>query len=274
MTYEKLEAHIAAWAETQPDIRAVIAVGSQARGDADRWSDLDLLLFTGDRTRYVEPGWLHAFGDVWLTYLDEAGPGDPEWFAVYDGGLKVDIVLLQVDDSSLDLEVLMRRYPYQGVFARGLKVLFDQHGQARSLPPQAIKVPTPPSASAFDQAVNGFLLEAATTAKFIVRGDFWRAQHWFAYDLRPCLLKLMEWHAHGRDTWYNGRFIERWADPRVLAALPQTFALYNRESLLMALRSLLELFRLLGEETATRFNFTYPVEMHRKITNLIDSLSI
>ena len=94
MTYEDIEARIAAWAAAQPDIRAVIAVGSKARGDADAWSDLDLLMFTSERTRYLDPDWLHMFGNAWLTYQDEAGPGDPEWFAIYDEGLKVDIVLL------------------------------------------------------------------------------------------------------------------------------------------------------------------------------------
>lgn len=272
MTYEQLEERIAAWAATQPDIRALIAVGSKARGDADAWSDLDLILFTETRTRYLEPDWLHRFGTVWLTYQEEAGPGDPEWFAIYDEGLKVDIVLLQVDNTTSDLETLMRQYPYQNVFARGMKVLFDRQGAPRLLPPRPISVPAPPTASAFEHVVNGFLLECVTTAKFIARGDFWRAQHWLAYDLRPGLLKLVQWHAHGHDTWYNGRFMSAWADPRVVEALPTTFALYEWESLEKALVSLLDLFRLVGEETAARFDLRYPTETHRKITQRIKAI--
>lgn len=271
MTYEQLQARIASWAAAQPDIRAVIIVGSQATGRADQWSDLDLVMLTNERARYLDPGWLHSFGAAWLMYLDEAGPDDPEWFALYEGGLKVDFVLLQVDADIPDLELLLQRYPYQTVFARGIKVLFDQHGDPRSLPSKAIDLPSP-SVSAFDHLVGGFLLEAVTTAKFIARGDFWRAQHWFSYDLRPHLLKLAEWHAYGRDTWYNGRFINSWADPRVLAALPRIFALYQRENLSMALQTLLELFQVLGEETATRFHFNYPVEAHRKATALVNSI--
>src|SRR5215472_5461401 len=100
MTYEELAERIATWAATKLDIQAIVAVGSQARGDADRWSDLDVLVFTHDRSRYLEPGWLGAFGDVWLTYRDEAAPNDPEWFAIYDGGVKLDMVLVQVEGSS------------------------------------------------------------------------------------------------------------------------------------------------------------------------------
>ena len=242
------------------------------RGDADRWSDLDLVMFTQDRARYAEPGWLHTFGTVWLTYVGEAGLGDPEWFAIYEGGLKVDVVLLQVEGDIPDLKALLGRYPYKNVFARGVKVLFDRYGTAHSLSPDTIAASSSPSAVAFDQLVSECLLESVTAAKFVARGDFWRAQHWLAYDLRPQLLKLIEWHANGRDTWYDGRFIDSWADPRVLAALPQTFASCDRESLRSALKALLALFWLLGEETAERFGYSYPASAHHKIAELIDSV--
>lgn len=272
MTYGPLESRITTWAATQPDIRAVIAVGSQARGDADSWSDLDVLLFTSERARYLNPDWLQTFGDVWLTYIDNTGRGDPEWFVIYEGGLKVDIVLLQVDEDAPTLEDLLRGYPYQTVFARGVKVLYDQQGQARSLPPKPVDIPAPPSVTAFHHVVNVLLLESVTTAKFIARGDFWRAQYWFAHDLRPNLLTLIEWHAYRRDTWYDGRFLNRWAAPHVQAALPDTFALHERESLSKALHAVLDLCHLIGVETAVRFNFTYPTETHLKITTVIESV--
>jgi len=274
MTYEALQAHLAAWAGTQPAIRAIIVVGSQARGDADQWSDLDLVLLTADRARYLKPDWLSTLGNVWLTYLDKTGPGDPEWYAIYEDGLKVDVVILPVSDPALNLELLLSRYPYQAVFARGVRVLFDQQGQPRSLPTQAVSLPVPPSAADFDHLVSGFLVEAVTMAKFALRGDFWRSQHWLADELRPRLLTLMAWHAYGRDVWYNGRFMDSWADPRCLAALPQLFAHYDRASLVNALHTLLDLFLLIGEETAVRFRFTYPTETHHKIARYIDNLSI
>jgi aminoglycoside 6-adenylyltransferase len=273
MIYEELEARLTQWAQTQTAVRAVIVVGSRARGDQDAWSDLDVLIFTTERARYAaDAEWMRSFGDVWLTYIDNTGRGDPEWFALYEGGLKFDAVLLQVEDAALDLESLMTLYPYQGVFGRGVKVLFDRKGSPRLIAPQAPTLPTPPSGSEFEHLINGFLLESVTTAKFIGRGDFWRAQHWFAHDLRPCLLTLIEWHAHGRDTWYNGRFMQQWADPRILEVLPQAFPSFDRESLIISLRAALGLFRLLGEETAARWGYTYPTAAHTKIATLIESI--
>ncbi len=275
LTYEQLESRLAQWAQTQPAIRAVIACGSRARGDADRWSDLDVMIFTTDRARCAaDPSWLRTFGDVWLTFTEPTAPGDPEWYAVYAGGLKLDATLLDVKDAALDLESLLAFYPYQGVFGRGLNVLYDRAGVPRRIPPRQFAPPAPPTAEAFDVVVSEFLLEALTSAKFIRRGDFWRAQRWLTEFLRRCLLRMIEWHAYGRDTWYSGRFIEDWADPRVRAALPATFALYERASLSAALSAMLALMRLTGEDVAARFGFVYPAQAHEQIRNLVEQIVV
>jgi aminoglycoside 6-adenylyltransferase len=275
MTYEELEARLAEWAKNQPSVRAVLTVGSRARGTADRWSDLDVLILTTDRAALdSDPSWLGELGDAWLTYKDEAAPGDPEWFVMYDGGLKFDAVLLDVADPSLDLDTLLAQYPYQGVFARGAKVLFDRAGQPRTISPKAPKPAEPPSAEKFAHIINGFLVESVTTAKFIGRGDYWRAQHWFAHDLRPRMLTLVEWHAHGKDTWYEGRYLEQWADPRALTVLNQSFTSTDRAPMIRAMRNMLSLFRTLGEETAARHGLTYPTAAHEKVVALIGSIFV
>ncbi|MFN8561735.1 MAG: aminoglycoside 6-adenylyltransferase [Anaerolineae bacterium] len=274
MNYEQLEARIGMWARTQPAVRAVIICGSRARGDADRWSDLDAILFTTERERYVaDPGWLSALGAPLVTYLEDTDGGDPEWYVVYAGGVKLDVVMLRVEDASPDLDALLPLYPYQGVFARGIRVLFDRLGTPRVIAPKPVPPPASPTAAEFANRVSGFLMAAATTAKFIARGDYWRAQRWFANDLHVHLLALIEWHARAsdaeRDTWYAGRFIEQWADPRAVAALPQSFALYERDSLQRALWAMLDLFRVLGEETAARLGYAYPIEAHEQIAALV-----
>jgi aminoglycoside 6-adenylyltransferase len=270
MSYDEIEGRLSLWAADQPDIRAVIVVGSRARGDEDRWSDLDVLVFTTDRQRYADdPGWLRTFGNVWLTYREETARGDAEWYALYDGGLKFDAVLLPVEDPTLSLDALLAQYPYQGVFGRGIKVLFDRLGSPRSIARKPFSPPAPPTSAEFDNTVSGFLMSAVTVAKFIDRGDFYRAQRWFANDLHVHLLRLIEWHAHGIDTWYSGRFIERWAGERARRLLEQTFAHSDRADLQRALLIMLVGFRVLGEETAARFGFEYPTETHQKVDDLV-----
>lgn len=271
LNYEQLEASVAAWAGTQPAIRAVLVVGSRARGDADRWSDLDLIILTTERERYADnPAWLAQFGDLWLTYREDTGHGDPEWYGLYAGGMKLDAVLLHVEDGTRDLDMLLTEYPYQGVFRRGVKVLYDSRGVPRIIPPVPFEPPALPTADSFEQVCGGFLMAALTTAKFIGRGDVWRAQHWFAGELRPRLLTMIEWHAYGRDIWYDGRFLEAWADPRVLAALPDLFPHFDVADTQRALRAMLALFGQLGVEAARRFGFAYPAHAHEGIASVIE----
>lgn len=269
-----LQAAVAAWAPTQPAIRAIIIVGSRVRDAYDPWSDLDLVIFTTDRDRYTAgSGWLSDFGAPWLTVLDEAGGEHPEWYALYDGGLKLDALLYRIDveSAALDLDALLASFPYQSVVARGITVLFDRLGTPRRIPPQPFLPSLPPTQDVFANLANGFLLDSVTAAKFISRGDLWRAQRWLAENLRPKLLTLIEWHAHGRDTWYSGRDIQSWADPYVLEALPRIFPAYEQASMKQALLAVMNLFQTLGEETAARFGFTYPT-VHQRVVSLIQSI--
>ncbi|MFN8418635.1 MAG: aminoglycoside 6-adenylyltransferase [Anaerolineae bacterium] len=272
MSYELLEKHIVEWAKTQPAIRALISVGSRARGEVDQWSDLDLVIFTTDRERYAkDDDWLRGFGTVWLTYLENAGAGDPEWFAFYEGGLKLDALLFSIQDAALDTAALLASFPYRSVIARGVDVLYDREGTPRRIPAQPFTAPAPLTQPAFDHLINGFLLDAVNTAKFVARNDLWRAQRSLAQQLRSALLTLIAWHAYGRDTWYAGRFIDKWADQRVLASLPSLFPQYDQKSMKRTILAILDLFRWLGEETTTRVGIEFPTA-YEHIAALIQSI--
>lgn len=79
-SYEMLEARLAAWAVGQPAIRAILSIGSRARGTSDQWSDLDVIIFASEPQPYVDdPAWLNEMGDLWLAYREDTGAGDPEW---------------------------------------------------------------------------------------------------------------------------------------------------------------------------------------------------
>lgn len=276
MTYAELVARIAVWAQAQPDVRAAVITGSRARGDADAWSDLDAVIFTsgvGRERLRSSADWLSAFGTVWVAYLDASGGRDPAWFVVYGGGLKLDAMLLAVrdEDAALELDALLTRYPYRDAFGREVKVLYDRGAASRLIPGKPRPALAPPDAAAFQQAVSGFLMGATATAKYVARGDLWRAQHWIAADMRPHLLTMARWQAQGSvDLWYGGRFMERWADGRFLDALPSLFPALERSSLAQALRTMLDLMRVLGTETAARFDLEYPAETHEKIAAVVE----
>lgn len=272
-SYEMLEARLAAWAAGQPAIRAILSIGSRARGTPDQWSDLDVLVFASEPQPYVDDAaWLSELGDIWLAYREDTGAGDPEWYALFAGGFKLDAVLLRVEEPSRSLDEILQAYAHWHAIQRSVDVLFHRFGTRREIPPVPFTPENPPIESEFMNTVNGALLASATVAKFVTRGDYWRAQHWFAADLRPLLLTLMRWQALGKDTWYGGRFMEEWADRRILAALPQVFPALERNSLQKSLLDMLDLFKLLGEETAAKFGYVYPAEAHENIRMLVEDI--
>lgn len=279
LTYEQLEASLVTWARSRPDLLAIIVVGSRARVDhsADEWSDLDLVLFTTNPRAYVsQADWREQLGPVWLSLLNETGRGDPEWLVLFAGGLKVDFVVaaLPADaGSSLSVQQMLEASPYQLIFRRGVRVLYDRAaGQVPLiLAAPAGASPAHPTPGEFLTTVSQALLAAIRVAKLLRRGELWGAKQQCDCDLKQCLLTMLEWHARatkGRetDTWHEGRFLEEWADPRAVAALPDTFAAYYREDLWRALFATLDLFRWLARETAERLDYSFPADVDSSVT--------
>ena len=92
---QQLENRVIAWAESRPDIRAILVVGSRARRDfpADEWSDLDLMVIATDLKKVLaSDDWLDDIGETWLNLPLEPGGGHPERIVRFDGLCNVDFV--------------------------------------------------------------------------------------------------------------------------------------------------------------------------------------
>ncbi len=262
-SYQQIETTIKQWAQRETAVSAILLIGSRARQNpsADNWSDLDLILFVADPEKFAAGAdWLATFGEVLLSVLQRHSGADCEWLVLFANGLKVDFYLTPDAD---DLTGVIRQAPFFAVIQRGAAVWYVRAGKLLHLPPQNLPVWQPPTAVAFHNEINAMLLEAYKTAKFISRNDLWRARLLLDTVTRARLLTMIEWHARavfspGRDTWYNGRYLDQWADPRVLAALPNIFGHFNSEDTWTILFGSLALFSWLAQETAVALSFTYP----------------
>jgi aminoglycoside 6-adenylyltransferase len=302
LTYADLEAALLRWAPTQPALRALLVVGSRARRHPppDPWSDLDLVLFLLDPAPYVaSPAWIEALAPAWLTVPDHTGAGDPEWYALFEGGLKADFVLSRADPAATTLEALLQASPYRNVFHRGLRPMYTAFSPGQ--PPAAPVLPPPrpfnrPIPDQFHHHATHTLLLASRTARLVLRGDHWRARDHLECRLRPRLLAMLEWHAqaasphHPPDTWHDGRFIETWASPVALAALPATLptgeftasttpALRGISTapatpgLWPALLALLDLYHRLALEVASAWSLPYPHAAHAHVRRWLADIS-
>jgi len=299
---ELIEQRFAAWAQTQPDIRAAMVVGSRARTDhpADEWSDLDITVITTRPERLLgSADWLKNIGEYWLTFLEPTSTGgETERRVLFEGALDVDFAIVPHARIGLAVRLvpLLRRFPAlrrllpKGVsqrirediaatadaYLRGVRVIVDKDGLAAKLPLifAEAQLYRPPVQREFLNAVNDFWHHAVLTAKKLRRGELWWAKSCCDAYLKRLLLRMMEWHARATkgpdyDTWQLGRFLEEWADPRALAGLRDAFAHYDEEDIRRALLATMNLFHWLAVETAERLGHPYPTAADERVTEWV-----
>jgi aminoglycoside 6-adenylyltransferase len=304
-SYELLTERVVGWAQTQHDIRAIIVIGSQARDDrpADEWADLDVIVVTTDPERYLsKTDWLENVGHPWITFLEKTGTGDErERRVLFEGGLDVDFAiipkkrvqqLVQLLRIRKRLPRLLRLIPeekvqqitqgiagFSDVARRGMRVLLDKDEIASHLKQVTAETtaPRPPTENEFLEAINDFWYHAVWTAKKLRRGELWVAKSCCDIYMKRLLLRMIEWHTratHGwdHDTWHSGRFLEQWADARVVEGLRVSFARYDRDDVRRALLETMNLFRWLAVETAGQLSYACPTPPDERATELVKAL--
>jgi predicted nucleotidyltransferase len=109
------------WASIQPDIHAVGLVGSYARAAARENSDIDLVILTGQPSKYLaETAWVKQFGQVEKYQIEDYGKLTSlrVW---YLDGTEVEYGLTTLDWAALPLDE-----GTQQVISDGMLVLLEQ----------------------------------------------------------------------------------------------------------------------------------------------------
>jgi len=272
-TMDELIRALAAWAAARDDLRAAVILGSRARTvrPADEWADLDVLLVADDPQPYLDSvAWLEALGRVRMTFLEPTAVGGLiERRVLFEPALDADLTFIpramldRIAQAGLPSDIA-------SVLARGTRPLFDKDGTLGALLAGLFPTPAatqPPSPAAFDNLVNDALYHAIWTAKKLRRGELYVARSCCDGYMKTRLLEMISWHARAKrgsntDTWHAGRFLEQWADPRVIEGLRGAYAHYDEADVVRALFATLELFGWVARETAERLGYTYPQETH------------
>jgi aminoglycoside 6-adenylyltransferase len=270
------------WARTQVDIRAVILAGSTGRKNnpADEWSDYDLIVVTTDPPQYLTSmDWLVHIGNPWVSVIERTSAGEPfERRVLFEGGFDMDFIIISPENILRDFN---NKSIVLEIIQSGRQVLLDKDAILSnlldlSLPVQAV---TRPSYQTFQEVVNDFWFHVAWTAKKIKRGELWVAKNCCDTYLKNLLLRMIEWEAksvNGWDfnTWFNGRFLERWALPQTVDELHGVFAIYNAESVWQALQATQVMFRRVAMETASHLGYSYPIVCDEKVSNWITQIRV
>jgi GrpB-like predicted nucleotidyltransferase (UPF0157 family) len=118
-----------AWARQRPDVRGLALVGSWARGAARPDSDVDLVVLTTDRDRYLAgDDWAAGLGASRVVHTQEWGRLT-ERRLVLDGDLEVEVGVTEPGWAATDpLDPGTRR-----VVSDGMRILHDPDGRLAAL---------------------------------------------------------------------------------------------------------------------------------------------
>lgn len=264
---------ITRWAKGEDQVCTLILLGSYARGArTDRMSDIDLCLFVTDPADYTDQvAWLQQFGQVWVSVTEPEGDHDVIK-AIYEPGLMVEVGIYPLE-TLVGMQTTLPFY-----LESGYEILVDKDNTARNLPEAGGTYipPEAPTPETFQGVIQSFWFHVFNTAKYIWRGELWRAKV-CDWKLKQDLLQVMGWHAslcRGRTnfTTYAGKHLQEWVDTDTYAALMSAFGHFDTADSWYALEEMIDLFSRLTKEIAGALETTYPQGLEDHFIALVDDL--
>ena len=277
---ELLEAAVADWADEREDVLAVARrrlagtrgrtgrplVGPRPRAHRRR---------SRARTSRTPAGSRSSAAPV-LTFLEPTFEGSRERRVLYETGEDVDFVVLPPSA----VERLPTTPGAAELLARGYRVLVDRIGlerrRSRSSSPTAPAASEAPTQAAFTELANDYWYhvaldrEEAPARRGVHGGGLPRRLSQGA--ARHAARLAREGGRPAVDTWHEGRFIERWADPGALVALEFAYGRYSVRDAAHGLWHSVDLWQGLEEETARRLGLEVELDhpdLRRRLAEVV-----
>lgn len=244
------------WLENVDECRAMILFGSTACGEDDAYSDHDIQVVVTNRDDEQYINWIRDYAPLWVC-VREPGVAKPLWAIMYQGGHKVHLSVIHVDD----LQQAIEGDEIDTDYRRGYKIRIDKDDHAIQLPAPPPLTDTPPTQEQFTESIQNLFYGLCLGAKYLKRGDLYTVQANHGIFLR-FLLPLIEWHTRTNnpdvDTWHRGAHMQKWVEPHIWQALHNTAGRFDAADGWRALFRLTDLVRTLSHETAERLGYAYP----------------
>jgi len=241
--------------EQDSGILALIVIGSRARDTADEYADLDVIVVTASPRDYLDSDdWLENIGPFQISFLEESFLGSKARRTLFDDCMDADLIILNPEQAKGIQEI-------PGLFARGYRVIKDEAGISAGLREINAEESIIMTEGKFQNLANDFWFHSIWAAKKLLRGDLFTAKYCIDVYMKRLLLTLIEARAQLNgcgDTWYNGRFIEQWADQWVLERLSAAYTTYNVEDIARALLVNMDFFADMAAEIAHKRDCAYP----------------
>lgn len=265
--YDELLKRLLAVCEAQPEIKAVIIVGSQAReiSKADEYSDLDLIIACSEpQILLYENNIIGKLGKPVYSFVEDTFAGEKERRILFENSLDVDMIVMTEDK----LAQLIKSHVADDLMNRGFSVYYDNCGISDYIDRASIITQrryTALSEESFRNLTNDFMFHTVWAEKKIRRRELWTAIMCVNGYLKSKLLIIMEMYEHcvhgeSYDTWHCGRMAEQWAEEFITEKLKNCFARYDTDELFSALTATKELFVALSKMCAKAYGYTTGIE--------------
>ncbi|MDR2600025.1 MAG: aminoglycoside 6-adenylyltransferase, partial [Oscillospiraceae bacterium] len=178
------------------------------------------------------------------------------WRTVYDDVLDIDFAIVPIKEINTYINPWVLRHGYNILIDKiDLITIISQIDMPKIFP-------VLPDEKSFINLANELWYLSIWTAKKIKRGELWTAMVCLDSTMKQKLLTLIEWHTHATkgldcNIWYDGRFIEEWAQKWIIEKLVDCFSHYSQSDMKKALLSTMELFNLIAIEFSEKLNFSY-----------------
>jgi aminoglycoside 6-adenylyltransferase len=273
---------LAAWAEAQPAIRAMILTSSRARpgGPVDWLSDYDIILAVTEAERFGwEDAWLSDYGEPMVRWGDESALcGLTTYFrsVIYTDSVKIDYTLWP--------DALLERVAEQAALSEaldeGYRVLLDKEGRTASWKPPTHRafIPARPTAAEYLAVVEEFWWTTTYVAKSLWRDELVFARWVLEEDIKNGeMRRLLEWRLEMDHDWsirpgVCGRGLKRLLPPDIWAELTSTYVGPEIEANWAALFRTTTLFRRIAREVAGALGFIYPQQMDDQVSAHLDAI--
>lgn len=261
--YKQLLEKVRSLAEKSENVRAVFIIGSCVRKieKADAYSDIDFIVIANEMDEFIhQRNWVETLGKPLFLWTDhEAGWASWDRRVLFDDFLEADFVLFQ--KSQLEQQWLAS---FVGsMLTSDYEMLIDKDDISSLVRPFLYSEEAPQSDEEILNEIHDFFFHCNWIKKKIDRGALFIAHNCLNEHMKKKLLFMMEASAkikHGEtcNTWFEGRFIEKWADRDSLAKLEKCFATYHKEEILNALRNQIILYTSLSEKLCQSRGISFP----------------
>jgi aminoglycoside 6-adenylyltransferase len=271
-----------AWANAQPDIRALILTSSRARpdGPVDLLSDYDLILAVTDAERWGrEDGWLTHYGEPMVRWGAEGKLfGHVTYFRglVYRDYVKVDYTVWP--DALLERVAEAPTLPDE--LDVGYRVLVDKDGRPAAWKPPSYKahIPIRPTEAEYHALVEEFWWTTTYVAKSLWRDDIVFAKFCLDHDLKlEALRRMLEWRIELDHDWNVkpgvwGRGLKRLLPADLWVELASAYVGPEIEDNWAALWRTIALFRRVAREVGGALGFAYPQAVDDQVSVYLNTV--